>query len=54
MPRDNRQTFEPEIVALSIIALRSFAEGRIGQTEFESEVAASLSKSGVTPELRGD
>lgn len=53
MPRDNRQTFQPEIVALSIIALRSFAEGRIGQSEFESEIATSLARSGVTPETAG-
>ncbi len=51
MSRTNRSTREPEIVALSIIALRSFAAGVIGQSDFEREIAASLSSSGVTPEI---
>lgn len=51
MSRAKRLTREPEIVALSIIALRSFAAGAIGQSDFEIEMAASLSSSGVTPEI---
>jgi hypothetical protein len=51
MPRFNRPTNDPEIVALGILALRSYARGAPSETQFEEEISSTLRDLDVSPAM---
>ena len=49
MPRFNRPTRNPEIVALGVLALRSYAQNRRPETQFEAAISRTLKDLDVLP-----